>query len=292
MPARRQWTWHPPFGPPLSLSDLAGGVYVRWEMSGFMAPTYRIATRRTPGRAGTVLESVVADERRIELGLTVWSTDRGTFLDRARSVAHALSPASGLPGRLEVIESDGTMRWIECLCVEGLEGAEARGQGAQWTPTLSFLATEPFVKTQPITETWALSGTLTGWFPEIPIRLTSGVGGRRQVINPGDVEAFPVIKVRGPGDDLVVTNRTTGKGLHLEYTIPDTGLASEIVIDTRPGEQSIRDGFGVNLYPYLTDEDPSLWSLAPGVNDLDVRLSGTSTGSTVEVRFTPLFESL
>ena len=296
----RTLLWHPPSGPPLNLTDPANGIFVRWNLTGFMAPTYRVSTKRSPGQAGSRIQAITAVDRELEVGLVVSARTSVEFLHRARQLVRAMQPASG-SGRLEVIRSDGTARSIECVCTEGLEGAETPGTGGMnwWHLDLSFLAPQPYARMEPITVPWSLAPSGRGWFPIIPIRLgASGIAGRKTVNNPGDVEAFPVIAVRGPGSGLIVRHRGTGRAAHLDYTIPESGNGpvplpeGVVTIDTRRGAQSITDGYGVNLFEHLTDDDPSLFPLLPGDNDIEVELQAAAPSSSVSLTFDPLYESL
>lgn len=291
----RRLVWEPPSGPPLLLTDPTNGIKVSWHLTGFMRPRYQVTTRSLPGQAGSRLTSVQAQERELEVGLMVRAEDRGDFVQRARELVRALQPLAG-PGRLVVTEDDGSSRWVECVCVEGPEGDETPGSGDDtwWRVVLSFLAPQPYAVGPTIsTPAWSLAPSGIGWYPTIPIRLGPvGIGGRKTVTNPGDVESFPLIVVQGPGQGLVARNRTSGKAAHLDYVIPREGPASVVTVDTRRGAQSVRDGYGNNLFDYLTDDDPSLWSLLPGDNDIDVQLLSTGAGSSVTVAFDPLYESL
>lgn len=290
----RALVWYPPAGPPLLLTDPANGLKVLWDLTGFMAASYRVTTKRLPGQAGVRLQAVQAQERELEVGLKVSAATRQEYLPIARDLVRRLSPAAGM-GRLEVIEGDGSSRSVECICTEGLEGAEnpTSGDSTWWKPVLTFFAPQPYAAGPSIPVSWSLAPSGIGWYPILPIRLApSGIGGRKTIHNPGDVETFPLIVVQGPGQGLVVRNRTTGKAAHLDYTIPAEGPDSVITINTARGAQSVTDGYGSSLFRYLTDDDPSLWSLQPGDNTIDVRLLSAARGSSVTVTFTPLFESL
>lgn len=235
---------------------------------------------------------MVADERELEVGLFVHGDTRAEFLSRARGLTSAMHPNAGM-GRLEVFEGDGTSRWVECLCVEGLEGAERDGAGDDtwWRPVLSFLAPDPYARGQAVAASWSLQAGRASWFPIIPIRLgRSGIAARQAVFNPGDVEVFPVIRVTGPGTSVVLRHRGTGRTTTLAYAIPAEGLGATVTLDARDG--TVVDGFGVNLFEYLTDEDPSMWSLSPGENLLEAEVAGAESSTSVSVWFEPLFESL
>lgn len=82
----------------------------------------------------------------------------------------------------------------------------------------------------------------------------------------GNFRAYPVIEIRGPATDLVLTNTVTGDKLDFTgYTVPTSeGGAQEgiITVDCRYGYKTVKDGTGLNLIDKLTaDSDLSTFSI-------------------------------
>ena len=102
--------------------------------------------------------------------------------------------------------------------------------------------------------------------------------GQVTVTNTGDVEAYPIWEVTGPGTPTLA-NLTTGRsfGLATPLTAGET-----VTVDTRPTRQSVVDSAGRNRWPDLVTTSPrQLWPLAAGRNALDLRLAGAGPTSTV-----------
>jgi hypothetical protein len=292
----RTFLWHPADGgPPLNLTDRAGGRRLLAGATGLDMVSYTYSERRAPGRPGAKVTSVRAEPRDIDLPFILQAENAADLRYRTQELVRAMRPTQG-PGRLHVIYPTGESRWLTCRYTDGLEGSEARDAklpGRWYRSTIGLRAEDPYVRTEPITVQWSLAPSGRGWFPIIPIHLTpSGIAGRKTINNPGDVDAYPIIKIHGPGEQLVVRHRGTGRAAHLAYSLPSDGLDAEVTIDTRRGAQSITDGYGNNLFRFLTDEDPSLFPLLPGDNELEVLLQYVSASTTVSVTFDPLFESL
>jgi hypothetical protein len=123
-------------------------------------------------------------------------------------------------------------------------------------------------------------GTPATFFPLFPLRLSaSEVFADATVNNDGDVDAWPVWSVTGPGAGLVLRNLTTGKMLSLNRTLS----AGEIVtIDTRPRLKTVTLQDGSNLFSLLSG---SLWPLAVDVNAIRVEFTGATSASVVSLRY-------
>ena len=92
----------------------------------------------------------------------------------------------------------------------------------------------------------------------------------------GDVDAWPVVTVTGPAEDVTVTNLTTGASWHVTGALlPGSGL----VVDHRPGQKTVRVD-GVNAFDRLAPGS-SLWPLARGVNQVDVAAAATDLDTLI-----------
>ena len=104
----------------------------------------------------------------------------------------------------------------------------------------------------------------------------SDVFAQATITNNGDVDAWPVVTVEGPGTDLEVENLTTGLRWHLTG---DVAAGSTLTVDTRPGHKSARLD-GVNVFGRLSD-DSVLWPLVPGPNRVSIGFAGGTAVSSV-----------
>lgn len=98
-------------------------------------------------------------------------------------------------------------------------------------------------------------------------------GGTMNVLNEGDLEAWPVFRITGPVDQPVVTNETTGQAFIVSLDIP-AGVS--ITIDSRTGV--------INPSIYRLIGGP--WSLAPGVNTIRWRANSGSYTAAAELCLT------
>lgn len=108
----------------------------------------------------------------------------------------------------------------------------------------------------------------------------SQVIGDITVENVGDVDAYPVWKIRGPVDSVTITSE---EGLSFSYdaVIP---LGSEITIDTARG--TVTDESGVNKYSNLAPS-PKLFTLPAGTSEVSIEAVGSDQDTLVSLNYQP-----
>ncbi len=95
--------------------------------------------------------------------------------------------------------------------------------------------------------------------------------GTMTLENPGDVEAYPIWELRGPGKNF---RAISPRGEVLEWL--GTLAADEtLVIDTQAG--TVLDGKGENRYAEL-GETPRMWTIPPGETVAEIQFEATSSG--------------
>lgn len=121
------------------------------------------------------------------------------------------------------------------------------------------------------------------FFPMLfPWRLASSeVFAVALVENDGDVAAWPVWTVTGPGSDLVLGNDTTGERLALAHTF---GPGESVTIDTQPGAKTVTTPDGSSLFSSLSP-DSVLWALGAGATSVQVQFAGATAASRVALRY-------
>jgi len=104
----------------------------------------------------------------------------------------------------------------------------------------------------------------------------------------GTWQAFPLIEIDGPIENVIITNIDTGEKLELQYSIP---IGDTVTIDCRTGQKTVVNLAGVNLVGVLSDDsDLGTFHPAPdpespgGQNTINVFGLDTANGAT-EVRF-------
>lgn len=99
--------------------------------------------------------------------------------------------------------------------------------------------------------------------------------------NPGDVDAYPVWTLRGPGDAGFTAVRNDGQSFRFKVPIGSTEV---ITINTK--DKTVVDQTGANRYADL-DTSPKLFSVPKGNSQVQVTLTGTSANTLVSMYFNP-----
>jgi hypothetical protein len=85
-----------------------------------------------------------------------------------------------------------------------------------------------------------------------------------------------------------LTNQTTGRTITVTVSLLG---GQQLIIDTRPGYQSVRRDDGTNLMGSVTS-DPALWTLTEGVNAVSVALTGSTSASRIVGTFRPRYSGI
>lgn len=205
--------------------------------------------------------------------------------EELRRWARVLDPSHG-PGRLELVRGDYAGRYLRCIYEAGLDVVPEDGTSTSLPARLLFRAMEPYWQAQdPVELRVSLLGQTEQWFPIFPLTLgRSSAQGQFDAWNEGDVDCWPVFTLRGPGNDIRLTNRTSGR--RIASTSLTLTAGQFLLIDTRVTHKTalvyegaqVRDVFGE-----LTD-DSEFWPLEQGLNDiqLDVGLASEQTEIVAE----------
>jgi hypothetical protein len=252
----------------------------RVEAQQRMMPPVAITSLPVPQAQGARFRAARHLERLVTLPVVVPGPQAGR--DELRRWAAALDPLKG-EGTLTVIQGDWAGRQLVCVYEAGLD-EYAEDEPLLGLTTLAFHASEPYWRDA--TES-SLDATINTtdytWFPfagswaQNPLRLgASDIFAAVTITNTGDVDTWPVLSILGPGQELNVTNETTG----LHWQITGTIAAGSIVeVDTRPGHKTVRID-GTNAFSRLT-ADSVLWPLKPGPNRIAIGFAAATEGSDV-----------
>jgi hypothetical protein len=260
--------------------DAAGVATALYKVRGGAGrhmPPVLLDERPVPGSHGSRFRGCRFDAASPIIPILIDGASHEAYLQELRDVASALNPDKGV-GKLRAT-SDVGVREQTAIYEAGLdhpENAPAYGVAA-----VMFRAFDPFwYDTATVIGTFT-TGTAAAFFPILPIRLASSeVFASATLANSGDVEAWPIWTITGPGSGLVLRNDTTGKTLALGYTID----AGEVVtIDTSPGEKTVTLNDGTNLFGSLTARQ--FWPVARGNNAVSVELVGATADSSVQVSY-------
>lgn len=240
----------------------------------------------TPPGAGARLRSVRHTAREVALVQWVSGADEASTRAALRALVASLDPLRG-DGVLRSTTSIGEQRELTCRYVSGFESQPERldegGLLYQRAVLVFRAAEEPYwVDAADTAMSFELGDSTVGsFFPVPPLRLASSeLFAQATVDNGGDVEAWPVWTLSGPGSGLAINNLTTGKSLALSTSV----TADEtITVDTRPGRKTVTLGDGTNLFPDLTSRQ--LWPLDRGPNSIEVQLSGATSDSVLQLSY-------
>lgn len=258
---------------------------VEWNMEGRYIPPAIFESEQSPIRAGSIVNRVRHDERRINLPVIVKSTSPSALQTELRSLNYKLDPTRG-PGTLRVTNTDTTVREIPCYVESGLSASETLGsmQGPAWQrlPLVLYCPQPYWLDANAVQETAAYGATTATFFPFFPLRLSSSsVFGSLDVDNDGDVVAWPSWTINGPASDIYLKNLTTGETINISYTI---AAGESITVETAPDATTITRNDGTNLFPYLSVTS-SLWPLEQGTNSLQLELSSADTTSSIVLNY-------
>jgi phage-related protein len=276
-----------PAGAVTKFSDWANGWVLQPGAKGLDMPAYNFTQDESPGIDGYAIRQVRASGKEIALPIAFWADDsRAAYLARRRTLIRSLNPKRGL-GALTVAQSDGTARTIGACYSAGLEGDESLdAAGARWCMgVLTFACPSPFWLGAEVTTEWrsAVTGT---FFPVLPLVVgNSQVLGAVTVDNDGDDDAFPVWTITGPATAVSLTNVTTGEVLVLARTVT---VGDTIVIDTRERQQTALLNGVTNLWGALSDPS-TMWALEPGLNDLTLTVTGSTSNTRVRMTYQPRY---
>lgn len=287
-----QVTWTAADGTLVDLTDTTAGYTVLGSgTSGLRSVSYELATQKYAGLDGESVQNIRATGGTPTLGLLIAADTESDFRARARRLRHLMRPAAGM-GTLTVTTEDGETRSLDCYCTAGFEGDESpevTGPGRWWRLALRFFAPSPWWQGPEQIVSFHL-GSPTIFFPVPPFKLSPSTTQGQFTVDLSDCDApvYPTWVITGPGSSLVLTNQTTGQVISLNTSL---SVGQSLLIDTRPGLQSIRLTDGTNRMNALTT-DPALWPLVVGVNTVTAALAGTNADSRISTTFRPRYAGI
>jgi hypothetical protein len=281
-------TYVDPDGHAWPLTDRSSGV-VALTCAGISGPSVSATSVNLPG-GGAAPQSYRPATRTIILGIFTEGPTQGEFLALCDRWARAIwnerlgNPA---PGLLVLARPDGTSRQIPVMCIDGGDQSDddRTKSGLTWsTYALTFAADDPLWADSDAIELSFGSSSAAGVPPMPPIVLAPAtLLGDNEVVNSGDADSYPVWTIHGPGQPTL-TNNTTGRSFGLDVTLASDEV---VVVDTRSGNQSAVDQDGVDRWGDLVKSSPrDLWPLVPGVNNLNLSISGSGAGSQITLSYT------
>jgi hypothetical protein len=187
------------------------------------------------------------------------------------------------PGYIQIQRPDGTTRQVQVFTTSGLDTPSVGIHNMLYTLTLQ--TPDPFWYDQQTQELiFSIGGSAPGILPMLPIVLgSSTIIGGASVLNSGGADAYPMWTLTGPGTP-VIQNLTTG--LQWSLNVPVTS-GHVVQVITAPGEQSVVDlTTATNMWPNLVIPSlRSLWALVPGVNNINLSMTGSGPATSIQVNW-------
>lgn len=281
--------WTAPDGQTIELTDESAGYRVLANGTrGLRSVAYSVTATQYAGMDGADLEAIRVEPNELTIGVRVWADGAAELRAKVRQLVRTMRPRAGL-GRLTVSDETGRARHLQCYCIGGLEGDESTDStlpGLWRRMALKFYAPDPWWYGDTQTLSVGL-GPPTPFFPFFPLVLSASTVQGEFIIDLSDTDAPtpPVWTIVGPGAALILTNQTTGQVIEVNASIP---AGDTMVIDTRPGHQSVRRGDGTNLMSAVAS-DPALWTLIEDVNRVTAVLSGATSDSRIQGSYRPRY---
>jgi hypothetical protein len=240
--------------------DGSGGVLLLQEgLVGLHMPAYDRFTSSSPARPGRRHRGSRAKERSVEWNLLVWndqSSEGWRELDRA--FWDSFHP--DIPGTWTVTDPRGRALSLQCRFVgpdaEAFAGDPSKRGWALYS--VQMVADDPYWIGAPIEQSWRQAPPVA--FFDLagapPFQISSGAGTADAVMmNPGDVEAYPVWTVR---DVMLSLSITVDGG---ELVLPAVAKGQTLTVDTDPAV----------ALAILTDVDGTRYDVSGAVDPWDPR---------------------
>lgn len=227
--------------------NLAGGrpsgVALKPGVRGLSMPPLQRYTSGSPATAGSRWRGVRAQEREVFWPLGVYQiTGSQEWLDYDRHFWRTLDPER--PGVWTVTQPNGEARHLTCRFVDdGTHAFDIDPSRMGWTTYgITLVAEDPFWHGQPVNRTWSTTEATSFFGAGAPSFFisSSSVLATARIINPGDVDAWPVWTITGPTESVEV-----GVGDQI-IEVPFGLLEGEsLTIDASPTAQTAIDSHGV-----------------------------------------------
>lgn len=299
-------TWIDPDGVEWPLSDSNDGSlwFTMNGPAGWGATPIEIVTDPLP-RGGEQVRFIRSQPRRIQWPLYIGSPNSHEEFNSAyRRLVRAITKTSNrrAPGWLRVARPNGRFRQIACYYEQGLEGESgenhryARPVVTLYCPDGYWSGDRPVVAERQFAASGQEGGPVAVNFFSPFMTLSSSKVSTGSpddpplpVVNPGDVDAWPVWTITGPMTKLTAVNLSLGSRFALTYT-----LTAQQTIRITTNRPSVRGPGDANLSKYVDWFNPlgaELWPLADGTNNISFQVDGAGTGTRVEMAFTPRYET-
>lgn len=283
--------YHNGVGTIVPITDEPDVCLIRGWIVGRFSPPWEHYSYDVPLSHGSVYQRSSARPRPLQFAVAAYSAaGRATVRTALGTLASQTNPDLGM-GFLRHTNEAGIQRDIYCVYESGLETPEGQGGTKHERVVFTFRAFDPFwYDVIPYSNSYTIDSEAAPFLPILPVELAdSTVFAGDSVSNDGDIEAWPVWTIDGPGVNLIIQDATNGVALELSY---DIGVGGQVTIDTRPESlapltrKSVTNQDGVNLYEYMT-ADSALFPIERGITTMQFYLDGATADSAIAWQFRP-----
>lgn len=233
--------------------------------------------------------------RTITMPITIFGTDRGDIESKLRQLVNIFNDRFTTPKLLAYHPVDQDVFEMECHYSGGGDhqwGSDTDGRYyVKWPITI--LCPTPYWTSRTVqTSVVRASGTgrgliRTGNGGLSRLRVSnSSAFGALVIENDGDVDAYPIWTIVGPGDSFVLQRDVDGASLAYQTALAGTDT---ITVDTRVA--TVVDQAGTNKYMNLAPA-PKFFTLPPGRSAISVVLNGATSASSITLNFSKRRELL
>lgn len=220
--------------------------------------------------------------REIDLPLTIVGASRSSLEANLRRLSNALQDRRGATKLRASYPNGEVWELHEGHYVAGSNTTlDNNGNWTKWVVTMQFA--NPFwIRQRSESFSLGAGGAQRSLIPTLAEMEITGsqVIGDITIENVGDVDTYPVWKIRGPVDAFSVTSQD-GLSFTYEAVIP---LGTEITIDTAAG--TVVDQTGANKYSNL-GVSPKLFTLPPGSSEVSIEAVGSDENTLVSLYYQP-----
>lgn len=282
-----RFAWIDPTGTEHDLTfETSPNRFVSRGSTGLGMAAIELALDKLPFASGSLVRHANVPPRRIDLPITIVEDSFGDLIQTVDALAEWFGTGDERrlePGYLKITRQDGSVRKIAAYYNGGLEGDLRTGAPHASTWVVSLLCPDP----------WPTADADVGHDYAL-----ADFGAEIILINPGDLDAYPIWTIRGPCSlatpSIRVRNTVTLDEFSFNFDLVNHDIG--VIVDTRPA--SIRPNVAIRRYPddlnifnYLNADD-SLWWLAPGENRFRIDIVGATSSTTVELRYLPRYRSV
>jgi hypothetical protein len=261
------------------IDELGVGFQAKSGVTGLGLPPVSVQWLEGAGD-GAVFRGTRVQTRDIDLPLDILALDRADLQDKLSRLALMLA------GGCSLVLDDNGVRWsTEVHRVGGGEytyGEDTVGAN-EFQTILTLRAGDPYFTSsqqQVRTVSGAVAGTpFLSSLVSMQVAPSQAIGSI-DLSNSGDVAAYPVWEVRGPGDHFVATS-PSGETLKWNGTLT---AGQKLIVDARKG--TVQDGTGANRYDLL-DTAPRFWTVQPGESTATASLLNTTSASQITCSWYP-----